>query len=74
MVCCILQVGAGARVNASNVEQNTLSLCWGWLSKSGPVSVVMSICRGFDMQLCPLALSEGPCVFNGKQDFALAKG
>ena len=53
---------------------SALFLSRGWLSKSTPASVVMSIRNGFSLPFCPLALSRGPCILNNKLDFTLAKG
>ena len=39
-------------------SRSALFLSRGWLSKSYPVSVVMSIRNGFNLPFCPLALSR----------------
>ena len=52
-----------------------LFLSRGWLSKSAPASVVMSIRNGFSLPfLFASSLSEGPCIFNHKLDFTLTNG
>ena len=38
-------------------RRSALFLSRGWLSKSTPASVVMSVRNGFSLPLCPLALS-----------------
>ena len=44
MACCILQIGALARVGGGNIEQKRLTL--------GSRVVVMSIHRGFNLSFC----------------------
>ena len=38
-------------------SRSPLFLCRGWLSKSAPASVAISIRKGFNLPFCPLALS-----------------
>ena len=56
-------------------SRSALFLSQGWLSKSAPASVVVSIRNGFSLPFCPLALSrKGHVSSNNKLDFTLAKG
>ena len=56
MACCILQIGAGARVDDGNVEYKRLILESRVVVKECPV--VMSIRNGFSLPFCALALSR----------------
>ena len=55
-------------------NRSTLFLSQRRWSKSPPTSIVMSIRRGSNLPVGPLALSEGPGVFDDKLDFALRNG
>ena len=50
-------------------SRSALFLSQGWLSKSAPASVVMSIRNEFSLPLLSASssLSEGPCIFSNKQ-------
>ena len=59
MACCVLHIGADAKVNDGNVEKKhhiyTSRVC---LSKNVPASIVMFIHEGFNLPFYPLALSR----------------
>ena len=74
MACYILQIEAGARVNDNIIEQKCLILASGGLSNGASASAVASIRRGFNLPVCPLALSRKGHVSNNNLDFTLAKG
>ena len=74
MACYILQVGAGARVNDSNVKYKRHILASGVVVKECP-TFVMSIHRGFNRPFCLLVLSrKGHVSSNDKLELALTKG